>query len=395
MRLFLGLICVAFFIALQPVCAEQREPFVLVPESGLTFAPPKTILVLRNGAGYVERWAAKEFVEYVHRAAKSRGLLPQAYGSVPADWDGSAILYGVAGKKPFKNVDPSRMPTHGFQIRTEPKRLIIVGASEQGASNAMDWALRERVGVRWYMPTRLGEEVPVQKETTFSPMDLTLGPDIPARTSDARYYGTIWNRTPRGMNRDRMSRHIWTEIVRPTDKNKRDHPERFALTSRKEVPNKDWLLKFLWKDGTGAVRSNQVCTTHPVVLQLFVAAAMHHFRENPSSRMYSVEPNDFHDFCTCERCQSLDHRLGDGPLMNRLTYFYNEIATEVEKEFPDKRLGFYAYSSHVAPPTTIKPDPCSFQRFVFSQHRRAISIRSMMRAALPMLRGNATFSISG
>ena len=196
------LMCLVVLVMAQPAPARQADPFIMVQASKLWAAPPQTILVLRNGASYLERWAAKEFVEYVHRASKSRVLLPQAYGGAPADWDGSVILYGVAGQAPFADVAAAAVPMHGFTIRTEPKRLIVIGASEQGASNALYWLLREKIGVRWYMPTRLGEEVPVHDRIALEPMNVTIGPDIPARSADVRCYGTTANRTPNGYRRD-------------------------------------------------------------------------------------------------------------------------------------------------------------------------------------------------
>ena len=357
--------CLAAFAVAPTVLAGQAGPFVLVPKSRLWAAPPETILVLRDGASYLERWAASEFVGYVHRATTSRVLLPQAYGGVPTGWSGLAIMWGVAGRRPFEEVDPAKMPTHGFHIRTEPERLLVVGASEQGASNALFWLLREKVGVRWYMPTRLGEEVPVHEQIVLEPMDVTLGPDIPSRSVDTRHYGTTGNRTSRGRRRDSMTRHIWDEVVRPTERNRREHPEWFALTDREKLPDKDWMLKFLWLDQQGRVRSNQLCTTRPDVLRMFAGAALRQFRENPNARMFSVSPNDYHEFCTCPDCQALDDELGKGPLSNRLVHFFNKIAAEVRKEFPDRRLGFTAYSSHVDPPTTVKPDPMIWPSLCF------------------------------
>lgn len=332
------------------------EMFTLVPGSDLWSAEPQCIVVNRPVAGYLERWAAREFVGYVHRASESRVLLPQAMDAVPEGWAGSAVVVGGAGEPPFEDQDPARMPAHGFRIWTAPGRLNIAGASEQGASNALFWLLREKLGVRWLMPTALGEEVPVLQQIAFEPLDVTLGPDIPAGNFDPCYFGIKGNRSPSGMRRDHNSRHIWDEIVRPTDENRRDHPEWFALTDRTEMPAEDWVT-WLWRDADGHIRSNQVCTTEPAVLDIFVSAARRFFREEPQATMFSVEPNDYHDFCTCERCRALDEQLGNGPLMNRLVFFFNQIAAALKDEFPDRQLGFYAYSSHVDPPITVTPDP--------------------------------------
>jgi hypothetical protein len=333
------------------------EPFVLVKKSRVWGGDSHGLLALREGASYLEKHAARDFIDYVYRASKSRNLMERGRGEPPSDFDGYAIVLGVAGEPPFENIDPRSMPQHGFRICTAPKRLYAVGQTEQGASNALYWLLREKVGVRWFMPVAWGEQVPVQKGIVLEPMDVTLGPDIPRSSRDARFYGSAGNRTRLGGRRDSFSRHIWSQILPLSEENKKNHPERFALTERTELPDKDWMLKFLWEDSQGKIRSGQVCTTNPDVLRLFIQKVLNYFRKNPDAMMHSVEPNDYHEFCICERCRALDKQLGDGPIMNRFVTFINQIADGIREEFPDKTLGIYAYSAHVDPPTSVKPDP--------------------------------------
>jgi hypothetical protein len=121
------------------------EPFVLVKGSRVWGGESHGLLVLREGASYLEKHAAKDFVDYVYRASKSRNLLERARGKVPSNFTGYAIVVGVAGKPPFKNIDPTDMPTHGFRICTAPKRLYVIGKTEQGASNALYWLLWEKM----------------------------------------------------------------------------------------------------------------------------------------------------------------------------------------------------------------------------------------------------------
>jgi hypothetical protein len=57
------------------------------------------------------------------------------------------------------------------------------------------------------------------------------------------------------------------------------------------------------------------------------------------------------------------------PNVNRLMHFFNQIAAEVKKEYSDKYLGVYAYSSHVDPPTTVQPDPMVVPTLAFFASR--------------------------
>ena len=336
--------------------AQAQEGFTLIKDSRHWGGEPTAMMVLRPQASYLERFAADEFVAYLHRASESQVLLPQALGAPPTGWPGCAIVVGVAGRPPFTDLAPQSLPRHGFRVRTGPARLEVIGASEQGASNALYWLLYEKVGVRWVLPTRLGEEVPVHRELVLPAMDITAGPDIPASTFDVHYYGTGANRAAGGQPRDFYGRHYWSDVTPPTPENRQEHPDWFALTDRQALPAESWM-NWLWRDPQGRIRSNQVCTTNPEVIARFVAAARQYFRDNPDASTFPVEPNDYHDFCTCDRCRELDRKLGNGPLMNRLTVFFNEIAAPLKPDFPDKYLGFYAYDSHADPPTTVKPDP--------------------------------------
>jgi len=357
---------IALFVVLVSVVSAAfgsveyaDEPFYLVKHSPAWGGDATTILVLRKDNSHLERFAAREFVGYIHRAAKSRILMPIAYGKVPDGWKGSVVIFGVAGLSPFEDIKPKDFPAHGFRIITGKKRLYVIGASEQGASNALYWLLREKIGVRWYMPTRLGEKVPVLNDIIFEAMDMTTGPDFAALTGviGPQFYWTSGNRTRDGKRRDEMFRHIWEQIAPPTKENRKNHPEWFALTDRKALPDKDWMLKFLWKDSQGKIRSNQLCTTNPDVARRYISAALRHFRENPDAKMFSLSPNDYHEFCTCQNCRALDKKLGNGPIMNRFMTLFNQVAAGIKKEFPDKLLGIQAYSSHVNAPTSVKPDP--------------------------------------
>jgi hypothetical protein len=360
---------VSALLSCQWPATLRADSLVLVKTNEQWGGEPSSLVVLRSGASYQERFAAQQFVSYVQRANKSDALLGLTYGVMPTDWKGSAVVVGVAGLPPFEKVNAKQLPEHGFHIYIESNRLNIVGQSFQGASNALYWLLWEKIGVRWYLPTRLGEEVPVHDQIVLSDIDITAGPDYPASSFHAPFFGSAANRTTvSGMRRDMNSRHIWEEVVAPTPENHEQHPEWFALTDRKDMPKEDWM-KFIWKDKNGGIRSNQVCTTNPEVIQLFIDYARKFCREDPEVRMISLEPNDYHDFCTCPRCKELDQKLGNGPLMNRLVHFMNQIAREIKKEFPDKTFGIYAYSSHVDPPTGIKPDPAIVPTLCFFASR--------------------------
>jgi hypothetical protein len=75
-----------------------------------------------------------------------------------------------------------------------------------------------------------------------------------------------------------------------------------------------------------------------------------------------IGANDGRGFCECERCSALDggdyDPFGHYPSMtDRYVWFFNQVLEGISDEFPDKRLGFYAYSVYNRPPVKVKPSP--------------------------------------
>ncbi|MCS6830658.1 MAG: DUF4838 domain-containing protein [Armatimonadota bacterium] len=235
----------------------------------------------------------------------------------------------------------------GYRLRTEGNRLIIEGATEAGVVNGVYGLLEDHLGVRWYIPGELGEYVPRRKTVTLPALNETREPAIPSVTGFGGYRadppsGVEWIRRNRLAGfQPYMHHHNWESII-PTAEAER-HPEWFALI-----------------DGR---RQIQLCTTHPEVIRIAVQRVLDYFDKNPQAKTFSLSPNDSEKFCQCERCRALDRELGIDPFVpggqftDRLLVFFNQIAEEVAKRYPDKILCFYAYVTHTDPPQRVKPHP--------------------------------------
>lgn len=235
----------------------------------------------------------------------------------------------------------------GYRLRTEGNRLFIEGATEAGVVNGIYGLLEDHLGVRWYIPGDLGEYVPRQKTVTIPALDETREPAIPSVTGFGGYQAD----PPRGAEWRRRNRlagfqpywhsHNWEGIISLKEVDR--HPEWFALI-----------------DGQ---RKWQLCTTHPEVIRLAIQRVLDYFEKNPQAKTFSLSPNDSGKFCQCERCRALDRELGvdpfapGGQFTDRLLVFFNQIAEEVAKRYPDKILCFYAYLTHTDPPQKVKPHP--------------------------------------
>jgi hypothetical protein len=254
--------------------------------------------------------------------------------------DGPALVLGVWDQ------DRS-LPPLAYHVWLDGNRVFFSGGSDQGVINGVYAFLERELGCRWYVPGPLGEHIPKRETITVSDLDLRDEPDFESITGFGMHpdeaTGRLWSRRNRldGFPQHFHS-HNWSRIVPPQLLDER--PELFALVGKKRNPK-------------------QFCTTHPEALQIAVSAARQYLDEHPEMVSFSLSPGDFRGFCRCERCRALDNVLGVNPFVpggsmtDRLVYFLNQVATEVVKTHPGRRLAFYAYMIYTRPPEGVKPHP--------------------------------------
>lgn len=130
--------------------------------------------------------------------------------------------------------------------------------------------------------------------------------------------------------------HSFSKLV-PPEKYYKEHPEYFAL-----------------RDG---VREDhpyaQLCLTNPEVLEISKKQALEDLRAHPDCAIISISQNDGTQPCQCNACRKIVEEEGSesGPII----WFVNEIAKEIEKEFPDVWVDTLAYDYSRKPPKNIRP----------------------------------------
>ncbi len=71
---------------------------------------------------------------------------------------------------------------------------------------------------------------------------------------------------------------------------------------------------------------------------------MRRFAADPTADSVSMDPSDGGGWCECEACRKI------GTPSDRAVRLANEVATSLERRFPDKLVGIYAYNYHSPPP---------------------------------------------
>ena len=301
---------------------------------------PEAGIVISATASADEKLAAQELQDYVRKI--SGATLP--VGTTAAAGLPSQVRIGAFGTEAVSAWSGERPPPDGFSLSRKGETLFIVGGDARGTLYGVYDFLETDLGVRWFMPGEMGDDVPSSPTVLLPTVSRTGSPAF------AAVGGFMWAGGPGASAWERRMRakvgptnalfgHNWSNIIPPTPANKQAHPEWFALS--------------------GGERTNQLCSAHPDVVRITVEKAREFFDRTPSANVFSISPNDGYGFCEDERCQAVDRLYGvtDGSLTDRFVHYANQVLEELGKTHPDKQVGILAYVQHTRPPVSAKPHP--------------------------------------
>jgi len=233
-----------------------------------------------------------------------------------------------------------------FQIRSQGSSIFIYGGQKRGTMYGVIDFLENYLNCRWY--SSKVSSIPKRNSFSFSAIDYADNPAVRFRAVD---YFDIYKPeigTPARINSQRFFRgnqpggleRYWFEhsfeLFVPPAEFFDSHPEYFAL-----------------RDGKRQKDRSQLCLTNPEVLKILTDRLKDFIVKNPEYRVYNVAQNDNKNPCLCDNCQAIVKKEdGESGLM---LWFVNQVAEEIEKEFPEEFLGTFAYQYTRKPPKTIRP----------------------------------------
>ncbi len=337
---------------------------ILVCVTALTLATLSAadLTLVRDGAPAAQIVIPAEAPEFVTLAAGELNLYLQKMSGAelpivtePADGVAQVVL-GVPDDAWATGAELSTLTFDGFVVECEGERLVLAGNLPEGTLNAVYWLLEE-LGVRWFIPTDLGENVPELATVTIPTMNTRVEPRFACRRNHGidnsiRPDGDIWRRrvriTSHALNVpfNRYSHHLYA--VFPVAKYGETHPEYYPLINGERlVPE----LSYHW----------QPCTSNPEVVQLTIEAARKWFDEHPERNYFSVGMNDGRGWCECDNCTALDIPdetfRGRKVVSDRYFTFVKQVADAVAQTHPDKFISCIAYSSVEPLPKNVEiPD---------------------------------------
>lgn len=287
-----------------------------------------------------ERLAAEELQAHIREMSGAELPIVEA-GQIPAGHLPVRIGSAVDSDRKALPLDKDANAS-SFAILVDAERIVIHGASPEGALFGT-YELLEQLGVRWYLPGDLGKVVPQVNSIVVPEQQTRQSPSFPARRLQA-VGAPQWERRLRLAGPYFPASHGAPGFSgRQGEKLFELHPEYFSLID-------------------GERKRRQLCVSNPEVVKIATEATRAFFRQNPQADIMGIGANDGRGFCECENCYALDggdyDPFGHSPSMtDRYVWFFNQVLQGIENEFPNKRLGFYAYSVYNRPPVKVTPSP--------------------------------------
>jgi hypothetical protein len=221
------------------------------------------------------------------------------------------------------------------------KRMIRGGLMPQGTRNAA-YELLEQLGMRWYFPGELGTVTPQQKTLVLKDQKTVQIPSFPARQMSGIRNDDWQERMRHGGPNFPSSHGAPGFSARESKELFKEHPEYFALVDGKRT-------------------TRQLNISNPAVIARVVEYTKKYFRAHPDADIIGMGANDGRGYCEDAECRALDggdfDPFGNAPSMtDRYVWFFNQVLDGIKDEFPDKRIGFYAYGTYNRPPVRWKPN---------------------------------------
>lgn len=245
--------------------------------------------------------------------------------------------------------DVAALGADGFRLVTAGDHLCVLGGPARGTLYGVYELLERHWGCRWY--ASFHSVIPRQDTLVVNSLDDT---QLPAFAMREPYWWEMRNgdfaarcrANGNGMGlEDRhggkirfgggLFVHTFYRLVPPNEFFD-EHPEYFSLI-----------------EGRRQIGWSQLCLTNPDVVRIVTQRVLAAIRRDPTAKLFSVSQNDWDGHCLCDNCMAIEKRE-ESP-SGTLIHFVNQVAEQVEKEFPDVWIETLAYQYTRKPPKSIRP----------------------------------------
>ena len=225
------------------------------------------------------------------------------------------------------SIDPA-IGRDGFAIRIGEDRISITGGNGRGMLYGVYGFLEKYAGARFFMPglETLGEgDIVVDEDYAFTPI------------FEFRQLDWICG----NVDED------WRL------KNRVNYYARGTTAAHKGGQMKYGAFVHTLGGFTNTPPDQQPCLSDPENLKKTIAAVRGILEKDPEVTIVSVSQNDNFAYCKCEKCAAVDAE--EGSHAGTLIRFVNEVAADIEKDYPHVVIDTLAYQYTRAVPRVTKP----------------------------------------
>ncbi len=328
-------------LVIASVSARAAQPMTITKAG-----KPMATIVLGADATAPERFAAKQLADTIEQISGARLTVTDT-----ASVTGAKIYVGQTAsvKRLVKGFDWELLRRDGILIRTVGKDLVLAGDRPRGSIYAVQELLETKMGVRWFAEDTT--RIPPKSTISLPDMNVCYTPKLMYREA---YYRSVQGKDglfPVHMRMNGQHQQIEPEMgghytllgfvhtfyrLLPTEKYFAAHPEWYALNKGKRV-NVD----------------SQLCLTNPDMKRELIKNALGWIQQQPEAGIISISQNDSFNPCQCDNCTRLVKQTGSES--GALVSFVNDVAAEIEKQYPDFLVETLAYQYTRKAPTNIKP----------------------------------------
>ncbi len=326
----------------------------------------RAVIVLPDDPADLEQHAADELVEHIKlmsgvalpvvtAGANIEGRLPILIGAAADDALAENVMRRQAEERPHWNIEyrlEQGGDTFAFALWVTGEAVQLRGGMGPAGTRTAAYEVLEQLGVRWYMPGKYGRIIP--KKTT---LELALQQTIQVPSFVRRQATRRPTRDPHYDARARLgglgSLPGTHGFPKPDGLRHRqlrsEHPEYYGLRAN------------------GERGGRQLCVSNPDVIDLVARAIRQRLDavEAPADtrRIISVGPHDGGGHCLCADCRALDApdhvttplATPEPSKTDRYVWFINKVLEALEDDYPNVRIGMYAYASYQLPPERVEP----------------------------------------
>ena len=306
-------------------------------------------IVLAQDAIAPENTAAKELQDHLEQVIG--GTVPLQSEDTP--WDSDVRLFvgpTQALKQAFPDLNLDLLGHDGIVIKHRGKDIFLAGGRPRGTLYAVYTFLEDVVGCRWWTSTE--STIPSRPDLSIpdplTSLDKVYVPKLQYREA---FYKDAFS-SPFAV-RCRCNGHFaqippefgghlpilgWCHTffpLLPPEQYFERHSEWYSEVDGKRIDN------------------GQLCLTNDEMRAELTRRALEWIRENPQAGFISISQNDWYGRCLCKNCLEVETRE-ESPA-GLLIQFVNQVAEEIEKEFPDIWVETLAYQYTRKPPKYVKP----------------------------------------